>query len=415
MIGEGLWSADVCIHGPEPVAPMSLLADPDLLHVRRNPGTLPSRVADNFYWLGRYLERGEALLAAIRVMLGNSIDADGGAALDTRTVGRLVGLITGAGAAPHPDSLHRAALTQFARTAMEDEGWHSVARINRGARDQRRLARSSVRRHGAVARGLPSHVGMLDRAGSLQRRYAAIAGLSAEHMVRTTARRFHDLGRRVERAMAVARATRLFGMAGASADDLSTLLDLANSQISYRQRYPTGLARVAVVDLVALDPNNPRALAYQTARIADCLSRLPVLSDDDMAEPQQARAIAVRAAIETADARTLDVDTLGDVERRLGLLSEAIARRYFLQGAEPLRAGGLPRMIYDIRHITRFDYGAQVKYARCNLRLKPIDWPGQTLESYDLIVEPVGRTRAARAEAGWRMSRGWSWIARCAA
>jgi len=51
--------------------------------------------------------------------------------------------------------------------------------------------------------------------------------------------------------------------------------------------------------------------------------------------------IAVRAAIETADARTLDVDTLGDVERRLGLLSEAIARRYFLQGAEPLRAGGL--------------------------------------------------------------------------
>ncbi len=60
-----------------------------------------------------------------------------------------------------------------------------------------------------------------------------------------------------------------------------------------------------------------------------------------MAEPQQAQAIAVRAALETADARTLDADTLGDVERRLGLLSEAIARRYFLQGAEPLRAGGL--------------------------------------------------------------------------
>ncbi len=57
-------------------------------------------------------------------------------------------------------------------------------------------------------------------------------------------------------------------------------------------------------------------------------------------------------------------------------------------------------MIYDIRHITRFDYGAQVKYARCNLRLQPIDWPGQRLETYDLIVEPVGRTRSARAEAG---------------
>ena len=57
-------------------------------------------------------------------------------------------------------------------------------------------------------------------------------------------------------------------------------------------------------------------------------------------------------------------------------------------------------MIYDIRHITRFDYGNQVKFARCNLRLKPIDWPGQTLDDYRLTVEPVGRLGAARAEAG---------------
>jgi len=57
-------------------------------------------------------------------------------------------------------------------------------------------------------------------------------------------------------------------------------------------------------------------------------------------------------------------------------------------------------MIYDIRHITRFDYGGQVKFARCNLRLKPIDWPGQRLESYDLSVEPAGRLSPGRAEAG---------------
>lgn len=57
-------------------------------------------------------------------------------------------------------------------------------------------------------------------------------------------------------------------------------------------------------------------------------------------------------------------------------------------------------MIYDIRHVTRFDYGAQVKFARCNLRLKPIDWPGQHLDGYALAVEPVGRLAPARAEAG---------------
>jgi transglutaminase-like putative cysteine protease len=57
-------------------------------------------------------------------------------------------------------------------------------------------------------------------------------------------------------------------------------------------------------------------------------------------------------------------------------------------------------MIYDIRHVTRFDYGGQVKFARCNLRLKPIDWPGQRLETYDLTVEPAGRLAPGRAEAG---------------
>ena len=57
-------------------------------------------------------------------------------------------------------------------------------------------------------------------------------------------------------------------------------------------------------------------------------------------------------------------------------------------------------MIYDIRHVTRFDYGAAVKFARCNLRLKPIHWSGQRIESYSLRVEPEGRTAPAHAEAG---------------
>jgi len=57
-------------------------------------------------------------------------------------------------------------------------------------------------------------------------------------------------------------------------------------------------------------------------------------------------------------------------------------------------------VIYDIRHITRFDYGGNVKFARCNLRLKPIHWSGQTLLDYDLRISPAGRIAPARAEAG---------------
>lgn len=57
-------------------------------------------------------------------------------------------------------------------------------------------------------------------------------------------------------------------------------------------------------------------------------------------------------------------------------------------------------MIYDIRHVTRFDYGAEVKFARCNLRLKPILWSGQHLMDYRLTISPSGRVAPARAAAG---------------
>ena len=57
-------------------------------------------------------------------------------------------------------------------------------------------------------------------------------------------------------------------------------------------------------------------------------------------------------------------------------------------------------MLYAIRHITRFEYGAPASFARCNLRLKPILWSGQQVEDYRLTVEPGGRTFPARAEAG---------------
>lgn len=344
VMGEGAWSADVVVHGTSAVEPVSLLPATDSVHVRRNPGTLPSRVADNVFWLGRYLERGESLLGVIRVMLGNSIDADAGAALGAATVGKLVGLVVNAGAAPHPASLRRADLTQFARTAMEaDSEWQSVRAINRHARSigqgsRDRLSADVIRLLDAPH---PTRGGMLDRAGSLQRRYAALSGLSAEHMSRTASWRFHDLGRRIERALAVTRAVWAFGMAGATADDLSTLLDLADSQISYRQRYLTGIGRVPVVDLVALDPGNPRALAFQIDAICAHMRALPVLGDDGMDEAQQAQATALSAIVSTATAAALDAEILGDIERRLFALSNAIARRYFLQGAEPLRAAGM--------------------------------------------------------------------------
>jgi transglutaminase-like putative cysteine protease len=53
-------------------------------------------------------------------------------------------------------------------------------------------------------------------------------------------------------------------------------------------------------------------------------------------------------------------------------------------------------MLYNIRHRSRFRYTYPVAFARCNLRLKPVEWAGQTLEEYELSIMPFARTTATK-------------------
>jgi transglutaminase-like putative cysteine protease len=53
-------------------------------------------------------------------------------------------------------------------------------------------------------------------------------------------------------------------------------------------------------------------------------------------------------------------------------------------------------MHYEVRHRTRFRYAYPVSFARCNLRLQPVEWAGQTLERYELELSPVARITGTR-------------------
>ena len=53
--------ADVWVVADQPVKPETLIP-PSTEFRRTTSGTLPSRAADNLYWLGRYVERAEATL-----------------------------------------------------------------------------------------------------------------------------------------------------------------------------------------------------------------------------------------------------------------------------------------------------------------------------------------------------------------
>jgi uncharacterized alpha-E superfamily protein len=82
-----------------------------------------------------------------------------------------------------------------------------------------------------------------------------------------------------------------------------------------------------VIDLVMLDPNNPRSVAYQLDRIETHLAALPKAADGRLSLPQQVTAPAA-TALRTADAAAIDDALIGATETALMRLSEAIAAAY---------------------------------------------------------------------------------------
>ena len=344
LMGEGALSADVCVVSSTPVTAITLMPAADAVAIRRNPGTLPARVADNMFWLGRYLERAESALALVRAAVGGSVDVDGGGQLLPDTVVRIGNLMIASGAASRRAQGRDADIISLSRAALDNVQEPSSVRsvlgyartIGEGSRE--RLSADVWR---LLEAPFPTRDALSARATQLHERLAALAGLSAEAMGRTASWRFLDLGRRVERAITLCRFVRALGGHDATADDLAALLELTNSAIGYRQRYPAGLAPIAVRDLIVLDNGNPRSLAYQVDAIATHLNALPRLSDDGMAEAQQQLANALAAELASWTAAKLDDDAVRGLESRLLQLSDAIADRFFLRGAEPLRATGL--------------------------------------------------------------------------
>ena len=89
---------------------------------------------------------------------------------------------------------------------------------------------------------------------------------------------------------------------------LDVLLELCDSQMTYRQRYVMIAARAPVIDLVMLDPNNPRSVVYQLDRIEAHLAALPKHVADGRLSPPQQIAASIATGLRTADAAKIDPD-----------------------------------------------------------------------------------------------------------
>jgi uncharacterized alpha-E superfamily protein len=183
------------------------------------------------------------------------------------------------------------------------------------------------------ARRLLSEADALQQVENALQILAALSGLSQENMNRTAGWRFLDMGRRIERGINTCRFTRVLAHGEATTDDLDLLLDLADSQITYRARYLVGLALTPVRDMVLLDPYNTRSLAFQVFTLRDHMAALPVLLEDGMMEPPTRILRLLTTQIDTASAAEVEPDAVLGFEESLLGLSGAVADRYFLRGA----------------------------------------------------------------------------------
>jgi uncharacterized alpha-E superfamily protein len=322
----------------------TLLPAVETVRIRRIAGVVPSRAADNLFWLGRYLERAEATLRLVRSLATSLRDPARGSSTALHSVERIQRLLWAWGATSQTTR------TQPARAAAE--ALQSEERFGSGlslVRSAQRTATSLRERLSPdawqvitemterLAEEVEDDDGVISAAELTLQELASFAGLAQENMNRAAGWRFLEIGRRAERAINTVRFARQFAYEEAESEDLDVLLTLVDCQITYRSRYLVGPLLAPVRDLVVLDPYNPRSVAFQVFALNEHIASLPTLKQGGLIERPQRLAVALQAALTTAEASTLDVKTLFSFEQELLNLSDAIGLHYFPHGPNASR------------------------------------------------------------------------------
>ncbi|CAH0156819.1 circularly permuted type 2 ATP-grasp protein [Roseomonas sp. CECT 9278] len=368
---QGL-SKDVWVladEGADIIGPAVMQLPP--LPIRRAPGALPSRVADNLFWLGRYterLERAARLVRATQARISRGVvlpreQAEVAALARCLAQAGFTGAdeVVGSSAAQALPAIIAAALREDGALTLLAERIAALTAMvrDRLTADMHATFTLTLRTARAEMRDAGSGLEAIGRAMISVLRFAtAVAGVAAESMVRGGAWLFLDLGRRVERAQAIASEVQ-FALDQPPArieGGLRLMLELCDSVITYRSRYLSILQPAPALDLVLADPSNPRALAFQLEAISRSLSE--VASGDDRALPDEAASLlaeaeaivgdVIRAADQSLAAAGLPprLEAMGN---RIAALSDAVTRRYFallpvtqtlgLEGAAPALRG----------------------------------------------------------------------------
>jgi uncharacterized alpha-E superfamily protein len=362
-------SRDVWVASEEEApAPHLTLMRPaaEVARVLRTGIGLRSRIADNLYWLGRYCERADWVMRLMRGALTRADDTgaialgDGGSlalrlilakdlppsavqnfGADARSIEHAVrSLMTAPGRSHSLPGLEANILRvgSIVRERLSLEVWQTLLRFSNIATPQ--------------AADIGDTVTLLDRLNAGIVTLAAMNGLTAENMTRNYGWRFQDMGRRLERAFNLAELLlSLFGEARREDEETARLffvLNVADSTITFRQRYLFAPVVSLVLDLLMVDESNPRGIGFQLVAISDHLAALPQASPHAPHNEEQRLILDLLTRVRLAKVASLEhadeegqrpelQELLNYLISGLPKLSEAITRRYFNLTEDELR------------------------------------------------------------------------------
>ena len=312
----------------------------DVRKTQRVAEVLGGRAADDLFWLGRYIERMDSALRQFRAILQRLAGANFGAR-EVAELGILANLMQhcgwiseGAARAPIDSAIFVKGIVAAAtaRGPLVDCR-ASLLQSGRSLRD--RLSLDMVRAIEHLFRA--DQIQTIDVDGLLARmdrgvtNIAALSGLISENMTRGLGWRFLEMGRRVERGLVLCETVDgLLAAGGTHIELIARLaLELHDSTITYRRRYPTDHYTLFALDVVLFDSRNPRALLYQIHALQTEVNA--VVSDSSAPEPAIVRTMlaALRAdGIAPSTPVTLRT-TLGEMKDGLANLSSALTQNFF--------------------------------------------------------------------------------------
>ena len=313
--------ADVWIVSRGPVAPDTMMPPAADAFTRAGPGILPSRAADNLFWLGRYVERAEGVLRLLRAhhsRLAETADPETPLLLHLDAHLDTLGIDPDQSVPEGLLSMLDSAMTSAGRVRdrFSTDGWMALKDL---AKTANRMSESAETGDDA-ARAM----------GILLRKITGFSGLVHENMYRFNGWRFLSIGRSLERAQAMC--ATLAALADPDAPDgaLDLAVEAGDSVMTHRRRYAVSTSRETVVDLLALDAMNPRAVLYQLGEIRSHVGYLPRASLHGQMSPLSRAVLRVHTDLAVQSPETLDTAALRAIRGEIGALSGLLSAAYLV-------------------------------------------------------------------------------------